>query len=168
MLVCGMDFCNYFGSSWWALVNKVMFKIRSIGVLLWLSYSSVVRCCKHGNWYAMVHWCAVVNTVMVSNIGGLYGNLLGKPPVVFTVKQAAFVQCNTTQHNTSHHITSHHITSHHIISYHITSHHITSHHITSHHITSYHIILYYIILYYHCVTVAYSIEYSNMLYRFVA
>jgi len=25
-----------------------------------------------------------------------------------------------------------------------------------------------IILYYHCVTIAYSIQYSNMLYRFVA
>ena len=36
----------------------------------------------------------------------------------------------------------------------------------------YYIILYYIILYYyntyHCVTIAYSIQYSNMLYRFVA
>ena len=31
----------------------------------------------------------------------------------------------------------------------------------------YYIILYYIILYYHCVTTAYSIQYSNMLYRFV-
>jgi len=32
----------------------------------------------------------------------------------------------------------------------------------------YYIILYYIILYYHCVTIAYSIQYSNMLYGFVA
>jgi len=36
----------------------------------------------------------------------------------------------------------------------------------------YYIILYYIILYYyntyHCVTIAYSIQYSNMLYSFVA
>ena len=35
----------------------------------------------------------------------------------------------------------------------------------------YYIILYYIILYYNaynCVTVAYSIQYSNILYRFVA
>jgi len=32
----------------------------------------------------------------------------------------------------------------------------------------YYIILYYIILYYHCFTIAYSIQYSNMLYRFVA
>jgi hypothetical protein len=34
-------------------------------------------------------------------------------------------------------------------------------------IVLYYIILYYIILYY-CVTIAYSIQYSNMLYRFVA
>ena len=42
--------------------------------------------------------------------------------------------------------------------------------------TVYYIILYYIILYYiiilyntyHCVTITYSIQYSNMLYRFVA
>jgi hypothetical protein len=37
----------------------------------------------------------------------------------------------------------------------------------------YYIVLYYIILYYiiilnHCVTIPYSIQYSNMLYRFVA
>jgi len=38
--------------------------------------------------------------VMVSNMsGGVYGNILGKHPVVFTVKQATFVQCNTAQHN---------------------------------------------------------------------
>jgi len=39
-------------------------------------------------------------------------------------------------------------------------------------VTLYYIILYYIILYYyntyHCVTIAYSIQYSNMLYSFVA
>jgi hypothetical protein len=43
--------------------------------------------------------------------------------------------------------------------------------ILQYYIILYYIILYYIILYYityQCVTTAYSIQYSNMLYRFVA
>ena len=58
---------------------------------------AVVRCCKHGNCYDTVEWCAVVvNMVMVSNMyGGVCGNIVGEHLVVFTVKQATFVQCNT-------------------------------------------------------------------------
>jgi len=48
------------------------------------------------------------------------------------------------------------------------SHYIILYYIILYYIILYYIILYYIILYYyHCVTIAYSIQYSNMLYRFV-
>ena len=62
------------------------------------------------------------------------------------------------------------------ILYYITLYYIILYYIILYYIILYYIILYYIILYYiilyyntnHCVTIAYSIQYSNMLYRFVA
>jgi len=52
--------------------------------------------------------------------------------------------------------------------YYIILYYIILYYIILYYIILYYIILYYIILYYHCVTIAYSIQYSNMLYRFVA
>ena len=56
-----------------------------------------------------------------------------------------------------------------IILYYIISYRIVSYRIVSYRIVSYRIVSYHIILYtYHCVTLACSIQYSNMLQRFVA
>ena len=55
--------------------------------------------------------------------------------------------------------------------YYIILYYIILYYIILYYIILYYIILYYIILYYytyHCVTTAYSVHYSNMLYRFVA
>jgi len=55
-----------------------------------------------------------------------------------------------------------------IILYYIILYYIILYYIILYYIILYYIILYCIILKYHCVTIAYSIQYSNMLYRCTA